>query len=181
MIEDIINTLWTEGRVELETGDCESMIAVYSRPADFFDIVLSIQEEPAGFITLKNENSGRYSIVNETKVNQHPGFVNTPGHGLEVKYKFRKKGLGAALLTLGIGIAQKDFQAKNEAVEFVVVAGDITGLGLGCYQNFGFQIKEGMQISSGYYYDSDKVPEINILKKRAGIFQRLKKRLRLGA
>ena len=178
IVEEIVNSLWSQGRVALAGPDRNEMTAVYSRPADFFDIVISTQEEPAGFITLKYEGGGKYSIVNNTKVNRHPSFVNTPGHGLEVKNKFRKRGLGAALLSLGIGIAQRDYRTRDEEAEFRVVASDITGLGLGCYQNFGFQIKQGLRVSSGYYYNPDTVPELAILPRKVGFFKRLRKRLR---
>jgi ribosomal protein S18 acetylase RimI-like enzyme len=96
-----------------------------------------------------------------------------------VKKKYRKRSVGAALLSLGIGIVQKDFRMKKESSQFVVVASDITHLGMGCYQNFGFQIKEGIRVSSGYYNDLDHVPEINILEKKATYWGRLKKRMRI--
>jgi hypothetical protein len=59
----------------------------------------------------------------------------------------------------------------------MVLATDITGLGIGCYQNFGFVIKDGMKVSSGYYANPDTVPEINILSRKVSFTKRLKKRL----
>jgi ribosomal protein S18 acetylase RimI-like enzyme len=175
----LIDDLWNEGVAILTTSFGEKYKILFSRPADFFDIVIADSFEPIGFITLKNEGAGTYSIVNDTKVNPHPSFINTPGHGIEVKNKFRKKGVGAALLSIGIGIVQKDWRLNNRGGDFKVVASDITGQGLGCYQNFGFVIMEGMRVSSGYYNDSRTVPEINILAGRASFFKRLKTRLRI--
>lgn len=179
-VDEIIDTLWHKRKATISTGH-ENLEVVLTRPGDFFDIVLSNAREPMGFITLKHEGKGRYSIVNDTKVNPHPTFANTPGHGIEVKKKYRKRGIGAALLSLGAGIAQRDYRTKKEEAQFEIIASDITGLGLGCYQNFGFQIKEGIRISQGYFNNPDRVPEINILKKKAAFFGRLKKRIRLGA
>ena len=122
---------------------------------------------------------GTYSIVNDTEINPHPLFINTPGHGIEIIGKFRKRGLGAALLSLGIGIVQRDWRYNAEDKKFMVLASDITSLGMGCYQNFGFTIEEGMQVSTGYYTNLDTVPEINILDRKAPFSKRLKKRLRL--
>jgi len=179
-VNEIIDTLWHKQKVMIPAGH-ESLEAVLTRPGNFFDIVLSNAREPMGFITLKHEGKGRYSIVNDTKVNPHPTFVNTPGHGIEVKKRYRKRGIGAALLSLGTGIAQRDYRTKKQEAQFEIIASDITGLGLGCYQNFGFKIREGIRISEGYFNNPNWVPEINILKKKAGFLRRLKKRIRLGA
>lgn len=173
-----IDILWREKKALLKAEDGELFFATYSNPGGFFDIQISTAEEAVGFITLKHEREA-YPIVNDTEVNPHPDFINTPGHGLEVRAKYRKRGIGAALLSLGIGIVLKDFVARGDKGELKVVAGDITGLGLGCYQNFGFKIMEGMQVSTGYFVDRDRIPDINILRRKAGRFQRLKKRLRL--
>lgn len=175
----VIRDLWKDGETAFTTTFGEKYTITFSRPADFLDIVLTGSSGPVGFITLKFEGEGTYSIVNDTEVNPHPTFINTPGHGVEVKTEYRKKGLGAALLSIGIGIAQQDWQAHDRGGIFQVVASDITNEGLGCYQNFGFTIKEGMRVSSGYYTASGKVPEINILPGRVSFLKRLKKRLRL--
>lgn len=177
--DSVIDDLWNEREAMLTTSFGESYKILFSRPADFFDIVIASSFEPIGFITLKNEGAGTYSIVNDTKVNPHPSFINTPGHGIEVKNKFRKRGVGAALLSIGIGIVQEDWRLHNRGGDFKVVASDMTSQGLGCYQNFGFVIMEGMRVSSGYYTDTGSVPEINILPGRASFFRRLKTRLRL--
>lgn len=176
-LSQTIETLWREKKALLTAEDGELFQASYSQPAGFFDIQIATAEETVGFISLKSEGD-IYAIVNDTARNFHPGFINTPGHGFEVKTKFRKRGIGAALLSLGIGIVRRDFEMSGKPGEFKVVAGDITGLGLGCYQNFGFKIMEGLQVSTGYFVDQDRIPEINILRSKVSRFQRLKKRLR---
>jgi len=159
---EIIRKLWSEQQVVFETDYEEEFEAVFSRPGGLFDVVIRSVQEPVGFITLKNEKQGIYSIVNDTAVNPHPTFANTPGHGIEVKKSYRKKGIGAALLSLGIGMAQQDYQTKNTPVPFKVVATDISKLGLGCYRTFGFLIQEGIQVSTGEYTNLHAVPDVNI-------------------
>ena len=159
---EIIQKLWAEERVVFETDYDEEFEALFSRPGGLFDVVIISGHDPVGFITLKNEKEGLYSIVNDSAVNPHPTFVNTPGHGIEVKKPYRKKGIGAALLCLGIGVAQQDYLAKNTAVPFKVVATDITKLGLGCYRTFGFRIQEGIKVSRGEYTELHTVPDLDI-------------------
>ncbi|MBW2465969.1 MAG: GNAT family N-acetyltransferase [Deltaproteobacteria bacterium] len=173
----VIDALWQERETTIPTNHDKQYKVVYSRPGNFFDIIISHDREPVGFITLKYEGEGTYSIVNDTQINPHPSFINTPGHGIEVKEKFRKRGFGAALLSLGIGIVQRDWQVNKKGGIFKVVASDITKQGLGCYKNFGFTIKEGMQVSAGYYTNPDTVPEISILQRKVFFTKRLKKRL----
>jgi ribosomal protein S18 acetylase RimI-like enzyme len=175
--QEIIDTLWQNKKAQLINGYGEKYEAAFSRIEDYLDIILCKESETVGFISLKIGEAGKYSIVNNAKLNRHPDISLTPGHGLAVKEKFRKRGLGAALLSLGIGIAQKDFKEKNSSGTFKVLATDITDSGFGCYKNFGFRILDGMTVSEGYYSDSDRVPEINFLRHTPSFWARLKKRL----
>lgn len=176
--EEIIKKLWSEQRVHFETDYEELFEAVFSRPGDLFDVEIRNSREPMGFITLKNEKPGLYSIVNDTAVNPHPAFVNTPGHGIEVRKKYRKKGIGAALLSLGIGMVQQHYVAEETSAPFKVVATDITKLGLGCYRTFGFKIMEGIKISSGEYTNLHKVPAVDIRPWKMPFLLRLIKKLK---
>jgi ribosomal protein S18 acetylase RimI-like enzyme len=160
--EEIIKKLWSKQHVAFETDYEEAFEAVFSRPGGLFDVIIRSGQEPVGFITLKNEKEGLYSIVNDSAVNPHPTFANTPGHGIEVKKQYRKKGIGAALLSLGIGMAQQDYLTKSTPAPFMVVATDITKLGLGCYRTFGFHIQEGIKVSTGEYTNLHAVPDLNI-------------------
>lgn len=179
-IQQLVDRLWRESTATVPAMEGKSYEIIYSRPADFYDVVMSEELEPVGFITMKYEGDGVYSIVNETKKNLHPGFINTPGHGIEVRERFRKRGIGKALLSIGIGLAQRDWREnkKNEG-RFTIVASDVTDSGLGCYQNFGFTVKEGMAVTKCFYLDSERVPELGILASRASFWKRLRKRLRL--
>jgi len=179
-IEKVIEELWNKGKAIILSTDGKEYTLAFSRPQDFFDIIIHYNLEPIGFITLKYENSGLYSIVNDTKCNPHSSFINTPGHGIEVKKNFRKRGIGKALLSIGIGIVQMDWRSQKGVGQFKVVASDITNIGLGCYHNFGFTIKEGMNVSSCYYTNPDTVPEINILPKKVSIIKRITKRIHLN-
>lgn len=177
--QGVIDTLWQEKKALLVNGYGESYEASFSRIEDHLDITLSQGNEPIGFIALKCEGGGRYSIVNNTRINPHPAITNTPGHGLAVREDFRKRGLGSALLSLGIGLAQKDFKEIKGTGRFEVLATDVTESGLGCYKNFGFKLLEGMTVTEGSYTDKDQVPGIIILRTKASFWGRLKKRLGL--
>jgi GNAT superfamily N-acetyltransferase len=163
-VNELIETLWTEHSVLFETDYEEEFTVVLNRIQVFFDIVLYSKDckDAMGFLTLKNEKEGLYSIVNDTAVNPHPTFVNTPGHGIEVKKKYRRKGIGGALLSLGIGVVQRHYKTARPPAPFRVVATDISKLGLGCYRSFGFDIKEGFKVSMGEYTDLQEVPELGI-------------------
>ena len=176
--EEIIKKLWSDQQVVFETDYEEKFEAVFSRPGGLFDVIIRSGQEPVGFITLKNEREGLYSIVNDTVVNPHPTFVNTPGHGIEVKKPYRKKGIGAALLSLGIGMAQQDYLAKDISAPFKVVATDISKLGLGCYRTFGFHIQEGLTVSSGEYSNLHAVPDIDIRSWKMPLPLRLLKKFK---
>ncbi len=175
----IIEELWEEGEVVFETDYEELFRAEFSRPGGLFDVVLYGKSNDAiGFVTLKEEEEGLYSIVNDTAVNAHPDFVNTPGLGIEVKKKYRKKGIGAALLSLGIGIVQRHYGARQVDVPFRVVATDITKEGLGCYRTFGFEIIEGLTVSTGEYTELKTLPEVNIRSWKMPFLLRFMRRLR---
>ena len=179
-IQQLLGVLWRESASCVTCPDGKHYNITFSRPHDFFDVMMHEDCEPMGFITLKQEGGGVYSIVNETKTNPHPGFTNTPGHGIEVKERYRKRGIGKALLSIGIGLVQQDWREKGKPGEFTVVASDVTASGLGCYQNFGFIVKEGMAVTQCSYRETDYVPDFLILPKKASLLKRFKKRLRLG-
>lgn len=176
-LNELIDQLWTVGNTSISSGHKEKFIAVFTQIETFLDVTLSCELEPVGFISIKNEEDGIYSIVNDTSINPHPAFTNITGHGIEVKEKYRKRGIGAALLSLGLGVAQRHYKEKSTDRPFKVLATDITKLGIGCYQNFGFQIKEGMRITAGYYTDAELVPEIKILRKKISSIRRFINRM----
>ncbi len=177
---EIIDQLWAQGKALISTNYGEKFQVVLSRPQNFIDVVISSNRETRiGFITLKDEGQGKYSIVNETQINYHPSFINTPGHGIEVNKKYRKRGIGGALISLGIGMIKKDRQAYKKSRRFMIVASDITNQGLGCYQHFGFTVREGMSVSAAYYMSCQPIPEINILANKVSPFKRLRSRLRV--
>ncbi|NOX25028.1 MAG: GNAT family N-acetyltransferase [Deltaproteobacteria bacterium] len=174
----IIDQLWKRGEVVFLTNYGKKFQVVFSRPHGFFDLVIANKREAMGFITLKDEGRGKYSIVNDTAVNSHPSFVNTPGHGIEVKKKYRKRGIGGVLINLAVRMIEKDRQAGKKSKRFMIVASDITNQGLGCYQKFGFAIKEGMSVNAAYYVCPAELPDLNILPVQASFFKRLCLRLK---
>lgn len=176
-LNNLIDQLWTEGKTTINAGHGNTFIAIFTRVKTFLDVTLVCEEEPVGFISLKNEENGIYSIVTDTNINPHPAFTNNSGIGLEVMEKYRKRGIGSALLSLGLGLAQRHYKEKGTEQVFKVLATDISELGFGCYQNFGFYIAEGMRVSAGYYTEPDHVPEIKILRKKASKLGRLFKKL----
>ncbi len=174
----IIDQLWKRGKVSFLTNYGERFQVVFSRPHGFIDLIIVNKREAMGFITLKDESRGKYSIVNDTAVNSHPSFVNTPGHGIEVKSKYRKRGVGGVLINLAVRLIEKDRLAGKKSKRFMIVASDITSQGLGCYQKFGFAIREGMSVNAAYYMCPAELPDLNILPLQAPFFKRLCLRLK---
>lgn len=176
---DIVEQLWARHETLISTDHGAKYQVIFSRPHSFFDLIIADKRESIGFITLKDESKGIYSIVNDTEINFHPSFINTPGHGIEVKEKYRKRGIGGALISLGVGIIKKYRQANQKSKRFMIVASNITSEGLGCYRNFGFNVREGMSVSAAYYTNYKMMPEINILPARVSFLKRLRGRLKL--
>ncbi len=172
-----IDQLWKKREGVISTDYGANYQVVFTRPQSFFDVIIYNDQDPMGFITLKDKGKGVYSIVNDTKTNLHPSFINTPGHGIEVKTKYRKRGIGGILINLALGMIQKERQANKQSKRFMIVASDITKEGLGCYRNFGFTVREGMRISAAYFVSPKTTPETNILQAKASFFKRLKVRL----
>ncbi len=175
----IIDQLWERGEVFFSTNYGEKFQVVFSRMHGFFDLIIASKKEAMGFITLKDEARGKYSIVNDTAINLHPSFINTPGHGIEVKKKYRKRGVGGVLINLAVCLIEKERQAGKMSKRFMIVASDITNQGLGCYQKFGFAIREGMSVNAAFYVCPAELPELNILPVQASFFKRLCLRLKL--
>ena len=63
----VIDELLKEREATIPTRQDKKYRIVYSRPGGFFDVVISHDREPIGFITLKYLGEGTYSIVNDTK------------------------------------------------------------------------------------------------------------------
>lgn len=82
-LHELIDRLWIEGRAILIAGHGEQFVAVFSQKGQLFDVTISCGKEAVGYISIKTEVDGIYSIVNDTSINPHPTFDNT-GHGLEV-------------------------------------------------------------------------------------------------
>ena len=179
-VQQVLELLWLESETIINGIEGKPYKIVFSRPQNFFDVVMVEGDRKVGFITLKYEGDGVYSIVNETKKNFHTGFINTPGHGIEVSKEYRKRGVGKALLSIGIGLVQRDWQQNRKKGRFTVVASDVTASGLGCYRNFGFIVREGMAVTHCHYMESENVPELCILDQKASFWKRLKMRLHLG-
>ncbi|MDH3348309.1 MAG: GNAT family N-acetyltransferase [Desulfobulbaceae bacterium] len=179
-VQQVLELLWLESETIITGIEGKPYKIVFSRPQDFFDVVMFEEDQQVGFITLKYEGDGVYSIVNETKKNIHPGLINTPGHGIEVKKQYRKRGVGKALLSIGIGLVQRDWRKNKKEGRFTVVASDVTASGLGCYRNFGFIVREGMAVTHCHYMEEEKVPALCILDRKASFWKRFKMRLNLG-
>ncbi len=173
----ILAQLLEKGSTQVATDNGKEYRITYSRLNGFFDLVVANGNEPMGFITIKDKGLGRYSIVNDTTINFHPSFINTPGHGIEVKKKYRKRGIGGWLICLAIGLIRRERQSLNKSKRFLVIASDITPDGLGCYKKFGFTIREGMSVSAAHFLGTRMVAEPTILSTKASFFTRLHLRL----
>lgn len=125
------------------------------------DVVMFNWEENIGYINLMRDKNS-YKILNQWELNHHPGFIPSRGIGIEVKKSHRKKGIGPALLSIGIGLAQLDFRAQN-LPKFCVRGDGITNREK-FYEEFGFRIEKDEKNKKTYavYTDPNSVPEFKI-------------------
>jgi len=113
--ESIIDELWssseTPKKAVFTPYDKYILTASLTHTKEKFDIMLSDPEDYIGFIILEKFKGGIYNITGEYRGHhQQLGFEARYGIGLEVKPKYRRRGFASSLISIGIGIAKKDFE-----------------------------------------------------------------------
>ncbi len=160
-IDHLIDELWKNSFVELQTVNGVFEV-VFTKPADYLDIVVKDSGKSVGFVSLLGERGiSSYRLINYPLVNPHPGFTNGLGVAIEVLDSYRGRNIGSALLSLGIGVAQRDFKNQNGLKSFQVVATGINKV-QDFYKRFGFHVSDVGGSLVAIYDDSFRVPEINM-------------------
>jgi len=181
-ITEVIAELWERKETIIRAGDM-NMEATLKQPFDnWFDIMLrnGTTGEIIGYITLTRRDEGIYDIITHPGIVQHPEFGNTY-IGMEVNKKYQHRGFGQALLSLGVGVVQRDFKKRGGRGKFEVLATGLGGINLIPHKPFGFEIfdpplygflpqvqaeSNGFKIYDpsprGRYTNPHKVPEIMI-------------------
>ncbi len=124
-IHEIVNELWEKQRVIIDLPD-NALQATLEIKHGFIDIMLKNENagEYIGFITIEHPQSGTYYIHKDPKVIHHPDFQINNGTGLAVQEQFKNMGYESALLSLGIGTAQKHYLAADSKAAFAVIMPD---------------------------------------------------------
>ena len=119
--ESIIDELWssseTPKKAVFTPYDNYNLTARFTHTKDKFDIMLSDPEDYIGFIILENFKGGIYNITGEYRGHhKQMDFEERSGIGLEVKPKYWRRGFASALISIGIGIAKKDFEKYKDDI-----------------------------------------------------------------
>ncbi len=155
-VNKLIDDLWVNHLVRLTNPPKKVFYARYNLfKGNNHDVVIFNNFDTVGFITLRNSGKN-YRILNDSLVVPHEGFSNKLGYGIEVKEKYERRNFGHALLSLGIGVAIKDFNEKG-LEDFVVKVSGISSK-THFYESFGFETP-----GFGGTYNQRSVPDINIV------------------
>ncbi|MBS3093429.1 hypothetical protein J4456_02505 [Candidatus Pacearchaeota archaeon] len=157
-IKQIVNELWKDHFVKLEITNkiaSDPMVRFNIINQKQLDVEIFDYDRIIGYIELERLQE-KYQIISDFCTNHHPGFESAIGLGIQVKEKYKKRNIGHGLLSLGIGIAQIDFE-HQQMPSFNVIAKGISD----CqefYKKFGFEIDDESKHAS--YKNPDSVPEL---------------------
>jgi ribosomal protein S18 acetylase RimI-like enzyme len=178
--QKIIDTLWQEGRAKLPDPMNPETTAYLDRTRERVLDILIVMDPPykaeqVGFITLSKKFPGLYQMW--ASKDMHPLIPAYDNVGLAVRpeYQFRK--FGTTLISLGLGIAQKETQEEGSN-QFLVFGKDPTPDAIKLYSKAGFKITHYPE--GRVDYDSlDIVPKIQISREPSRRERRaIRKRIR---
>jgi len=106
-----------------------------------WDVSMFESDQIAGYVVVQLREDDRYHLENQAVMGEykHPGMKDGFGWGIEVHPRYHGRRIGHALLSIGIGLALRDFLEKPLA-NFEVFAGGLGDNGT-FYEKFGFKIQ----------------------------------------
>ncbi len=161
-IHEIVNELWEKQKAIIDLQD-NNLVATLEIKHGFIDIMLrgANSDEYIGYITIEHPQSGTYFVHNNPKLIQHPDFQLNNGTGLAVQEQFKNMGYESALLSLGIGTAQKHYLAAESKAAFAVIMPDRDETDWKqLYEPFGFLKSNERALPK--YVDASIVKELKI-------------------
>ena len=161
-INEIVDELWLRRETSIPNRDNTFRVTLKDLGEGYLDIYMrgTNPDEGIGFITMQSRESGVYEIRNSLWIKMHPDCEDLLGNGMEVSPLYTGMGFGNALLSIGIGITQRDYKSKQTDKPFKVRANGINpDLAKKVYEPFGFVIDSS---NSATYTNADAVPELKL-------------------
>ena len=162
-VEEIVDELWLNKETLIPVGSNDLVnVSLELMPNDWFRIMMNHHDKgtKVGYVMVKRKDDGRYDLMNNPRIIPDPQFSGGY-YGIEVNPNYQRRSFGTALLSLGIGIAQRDFIDRgatgNFRFELMAMTGDLSDK---FYRNFGLDIYDPP--NKGRYTKLDKVPELKI-------------------
>lgn len=142
LVDTTLDELERNGEAEIKTGDSRLKAVLRRDIQDSWDISLHDQGRTIGYaVIMKDEGTKKwYQLENQADIfYKHKGMEDYFGWGIEVHQNYRGKKIGHTLLSLGIGMALRDFQDDASMTRFEVRADGIKDHRR-FYERFGFKI-----------------------------------------
>ena len=173
-INEIVDELWLRREISIPNRDNTFRVTLKDLGEEYLDIYMrgTNPDEGIGFITMQSRESGVYEIRNSLWIKMHPDCEDLLGNGIEVSPLYRGMGFGDALLSIGIGTAQRDYKSKQTDKPFEVrVNGINPDLAKKVYEPFGFVINSP---NTATYTNADAVLELNLNLKLISVADRVR-------
>lgn len=163
-IDTVFDELWENGQTTIHLSSSD-FTATYKRTrAGAINVTISEGDMVVGYVTLHRDDTGWYQLVHYPDIDGvFPDLRNGFGIGIEVKSEYQGRHLGHALLSLGIGLARKDFKESGRS------SFEVRAYGLGdreaFFRKFGFEIERHdlggkRPHSTGVYTNQRAVPAL---------------------
>jgi len=154
-----------------EPSDLEGIKAIYAQPHAYANTLQlpypsdtlwakRLSEPPEGLVSLVAEMSGQIAGQLALSTRMHPRRRHVAGLGMGVNADFRRMGVGTALLTEALDLAERWLAVTRLEIE--VYADNEAGIGL--YEKHGFE-REGL-CANYAFRDGDYVDAILMARLR---------------
>lgn len=138
-INTLLDELWKSGQAPIHLSGSDFTAAYKRTRAGAINVTIAEGDTLVGYATLHRDDRGWYQVVHYPDIDGvFPGLKNGFGVGIEIRPEYRGRHAGHALLSLGVGLAQREFE-KRGWLNFEVRA---NGLGdrEDFFRKFGFAI-----------------------------------------
>ena len=166
LIDRVLNDLRERKESEIQTETSSFIAILRDTILKSWDVSLYDLDQIIGYVVIQRNEDGSYRLENQADIGyRHRGMKDGFGWGVEVHQDYRGRNIGKALLSMGIGLALRDFQEGCHVTDFKVKA---NGLGDSekFYKSFGFETESydlgGRKPHIAGDYTKRSVPDISI-------------------